>query len=107
MSLEGDLVIQLAHFKVNLTGWWDRRRQTPGRIAVILIWAASAALGQSPPGWRFWSARDGMAESYVRSMASDRSGNLWAVHGTGTNGVSVNDGYGVSVLTSPGHFARV
>ena len=71
--------------------------------------AATLAAGWSLPaqdaaGWRFWGAQDGLPESFVSSVAADRAGTLWSIHGT--SGMSRMDGYSVDTKIQALRFPR-
>src|SRR5258708_4023503 len=50
--------------------------------------------------WRFWTAADGLKESYSRSLSLGAGGRVWVRHGAAF-GVSVLDGYAVTQVPEP------
>lgn len=52
------------------------------------------ALSQSRLAWRFWTANEGLAESYVKNISQDAEGRIWFSLGT-LGSFSVLDGYTV------------
>ena len=84
----------------------NRLQPTPwiGRLLLAAVLASAGRLpAQSVPGWRFWSAQDGLPESFINSFAVDPAGRVWSVHGS--SGMSRMDGYsvdpGIPALKSP------
>ncbi|MGH9664524.1 MAG: ligand-binding sensor domain-containing protein, partial [Bryobacteraceae bacterium] len=77
------------------------------RIAALLVLTAMAGFSQDPPLWRFWDARDGLPETYTRSIGLDGQGRIWTNHGTAVDQFGVNDGYRVRSVPVPGNFATV
>jgi len=61
-------------------------------LAVAIVSAGSLS-AQDAAGWRYWGAEDGLPESFANSVATDRAGTVWQIHGT--SGMSRMDGYSV------------
>jgi diguanylate cyclase (GGDEF)-like protein len=76
------------------------------RIATIVAFTAFA-FGQTPPLWRFWDIRDGLVETFSQTLAVGPQGEVWSSHGESAWRISVNDGYGIRYVVSPGPDARV
>ena len=62
-----------------------------------LLACAFPASAQQPEKWRFWTAADGMRESYTYSLSVDAAGRVWARHGAVPE-MSLLDGYTVARL---------
>src|ERR1017187_9007574 len=65
---------------------------------ILLLALPLAAHGQM--GWRFWTAADGMAESYSQSVGIAPDGTAWIRHGQ-VSTMSVLNGYSVSQIAEP------
>src|SRR5437764_3634091 len=65
-----------------------------------LIWIISPAFSQVRTDWRFWTAEDGLKESYSRKISLGASGRVWVRHGA-VPGISVLDGYAVAQVLEP------
>jgi ligand-binding sensor domain-containing protein len=61
---------------------------------VCLAAFASGAFCQSRLAWRFWTANEGLAESYVKNISRDAEGRIWFSLGV-LGSFSVLDGYTV------------
>ena len=60
---------------------------------VAAFLAASSVSAQDGSGWRYFTAQDGLPESFVNSIAAGADGAVWSAHGT--SGLSRMDGYSV------------
>jgi signal transduction histidine kinase/CheY-like chemotaxis protein/sugar lactone lactonase YvrE len=69
------------------------------RVFLLLI-APFALTAYGQTGWRFWTAGDGLVESYVKTVAVAPDGTVWARHGQ-VSAMSVLDGYSVSRIPEP------
>jgi signal transduction histidine kinase/CheY-like chemotaxis protein/ligand-binding sensor domain-containing protein len=80
------------------------RGLTPGWLnflaALAGLLSPPAALPQTQLNWRFWTASDGLQESFVRNIGSGPDGHIWVRHGA-VDKMSVLDGYGVTLLPEP------
>src|SRR5260221_13227630 len=76
-----------------------RVRNFPAAALVSLLCPPSA-LPQTLFDWRFWTAADGLEESFVRNVARGRDGRLWVRHGA-VDKMSILDGYGVVRIPEP------
>ena len=65
----------------------------PQWLALAILACGWNLPAQSANGWRFWSAKDGLPESFVNSIAADPAGLIWSIHGS--SGISRMDGYSV------------
>src|ERR1035441_2131716 len=65
---------------------------------ILLLALPLAVYGQM--GWRFWTAADGMAESYSQSVGIAPDGTAWIRHGQ-VSAMSVLNGYSVSQIAEP------
>jgi ligand-binding sensor domain-containing protein len=65
-----------------------------------LICAVTPAFSQQHTPWRFWTAADGLRESYSRSLSLGATGRVWVRHGA-ARGVTVLDGYSVTQVPEP------
>jgi hypothetical protein len=61
---------------------------------VVSVFLQPASFGQSRSDWQFWTAADGLKESYSRKMSIGADGRLWVRHGA-VGAISVLDGYTV------------
>src|SRR5882724_7145495 len=64
---------------------------------ILLAGAVSYCSAQSRNDWRFWTAADGLKESYSRRMSIGADGRLWVRHGA-VDGLSVLDGYSIALV---------
>jgi hypothetical protein len=71
-----------------------------------LLLAAPGAFAQSRSDWHFWTAADGLKESYSRKMSIGADGRLWVRHGAVT-GISILDGYTVTGIPDPRRGATI
>src|SRR5260370_20848333 len=73
-----------------------------GILALVstLVCVVTPALSQHHMPWRFWTATDGLRESYSRSISLGATGRVWVRHGA-AGGVSVLDGYSVTQVPEP------
>jgi signal transduction histidine kinase/ligand-binding sensor domain-containing protein/ActR/RegA family two-component response regulator len=69
-----------------------RIRMLSAILAAVFLTPES--FGQSRSDWHFWTAADGLKESYSRRMSIGEDGRLWVRHGA-VNAMSVLDGYTV------------
>jgi len=60
----------------------------------LLFGAPCAFSQQGSPEWRFWTQKDGLAESSIRCVASAPDGRIWVRHGAVAS-MAVLDGYKV------------
>lgn len=67
---------------------------------------AVPGFAQSRSDWHFWTAADGLKESYSRKMSIGADGRLWVRHGA-VNAMSVLDGYTVTGVPEPREGARI
>jgi hypothetical protein len=56
--------------------------------------------GEINAAWRFWTAEDGLAESYTRKIAIGVDGRVRLRHGA-VSSMSVLDGYRISLVPEP------
>src|SRR5579884_4335710 len=78
-------------------------RRTLKKSWLVLLWhvfVLSAAFGQDPGSWRFWTVTDRLRESYLRSLAVDPNGRVWMRHGS-VSTMSEFNGYSVDALADP------
>jgi signal transduction histidine kinase/DNA-binding response OmpR family regulator len=75
-----------------------------GFTLVVTLIASWSLRAQDTSGWQFWSAMDGLPESFVNSSAADPAGTIWSIHGT--SGMSRMDGYSVDRKIPPLRFPR-
>ncbi len=69
------------------------KRKLLGAIAALCLATSGAA--QSRNDWRFWTAADGLRESYSRRISVSADGRVWIRHGS-VSSMSVMDGYAVA-----------
>src|SRR5882672_496511 len=83
-------------------GWRGLRTGVRNFLAAALVslLCPEFALPQSQFDWRFWTAADGLEESFVRNMARGREGCIWVRHGA-VDKMSILDGYGVMRIPEP------
>jgi signal transduction histidine kinase/CheY-like chemotaxis protein len=62
--------------------------------AAVFVFLTPESYCQSRSDWHFWTAADGLKESYSRRMSIGADGRLWVRHGAVT-AMSVLDGYSV------------
>ncbi len=86
----------MSHIAAKLPAWRFVLATT-----MIAGWSLPA---QDAAGWRSWGAADGLPESFVNSVAADRAGTLWSIHGT--SGMSRMDGYSVDTKIRALRFPR-
>lgn len=65
-----------------------------------LVCLCSPAFSQVRTDWRFWTASDGLAESYSRSISIGAGGRVWVRHGA-VSSLSILDGYTVTQVPEP------
>ncbi len=70
------------------------------RIGLFVLLATPGLFAQSQSDWRFWTAKDGLKESYSRKMSLGADGRLWVRHGA-VSSISVLDGYKVTAIPEP------
>jgi signal transduction histidine kinase/CheY-like chemotaxis protein len=68
--------------------------------AAVLLSTIPGSFAQSRSDWHFWTASDGLKESYSRRMSIGSDGRLWVRHGA-VSSMSVLDGYKVSGVPDP------
>jgi len=68
--------------------------------AVALLFASRGSFAQSRSDWHFWTAADGLKESYSRKLSLSADGRLWVRHGAVT-AMSVLDGYTIAGVPEP------
>jgi len=68
--------------------------------AAVLLLTARGSFAQSRSDWHFWTAADGLKESYSRKMSIGADGRLWVRHGA-VNAMSVLDGYSIAGIPEP------
>src|SRR5260370_26985836 len=68
--------------------------------AIVLLLAVPGAFAQSRLDWRFWTASDGMPESYVRKLSRGPDGRIWIRNGV-VDSMSILDGYGITQIPEP------
>ena len=73
--------------------------------ALVLLLACNS-WAQEAHRWRYWSALDGLGESYCASVTVSSDGKVWVNHGD-VNVMSVLNGYGVTNIPSPGRDVSV
>jgi signal transduction histidine kinase/CheY-like chemotaxis protein/ligand-binding sensor domain-containing protein len=66
--------------------------------ALAALWPVLAN-GQDT-AWRYWTAADGMAETYTHTLNIDPEGRVWARHGA-VESMSILDGYRVTRVSEP------
>ena len=69
-------------------------------LVSTLVLVVTPAFAQHHMPWRFWTAADGLKESYSRSLSLGAGGRVWVRHGAAF-GVSVLDGYSVTQIPEP------
>jgi len=75
-------------------------------LSAVLFAGALAVNAQQPEKWRFWTAADGLRESYTYSLSQDPADRVWARHGA-VHEMSVFNGYTVSRLPEPRDGERI
>ena len=73
----------------------------------MLVLLAVAAIAQNGPSWRFWDSQDGLPGTYTQGLDMDSRGQVWSIHGGAPPRISINDGYTVRTIESPGRSTRV
>src|SRR5258708_3134242 len=68
--------------------------------ALILLLTEPNAFSQSRLDWRFWTASDGLPESFVRKLSKGPDGRIWIGKGV-VGSMSILDGYGVTLIPEP------
>ena len=68
--------------------------------ALLLLLTAPNAFSQSRLDWRFWTASDGLPESFVRKLSKGPDGRIWIRNG-GVGSMSILDGYSVTLIPEP------
>jgi hypothetical protein len=68
--------------------------------ATAVLLATPGSFAQSRSDWHFWTAVDGLKESYSRKMSIGADGRLWVRHGA-VSAMSVLDGYRVAEVPEP------
>ena len=71
----------------------------PYRVFAFLLFAMPL-LAADPPLWRFWTAAEGLPESYTFRVSVSPNHQVWARHGS-IKFMSVLDGYSVTKLPEP------
>jgi signal transduction histidine kinase/CheY-like chemotaxis protein/ligand-binding sensor domain-containing protein len=84
------------------SGDFKLKRRVTVRVGALLVLSATAAAAQINPAWRFWDGQDGLPATYTQSLGVDSHGLLWAIHGGAPPRISINDGYTVRTIASPG-----
>ena len=79
---------------------------TGGHILVLALACALQLGAQDSERWRYWTASDGLRESYSYSLSLDPGGKAWVRHGA-VNEMSVLDRYGVVRLPEPRSGERI
>src|SRR5437868_479582 len=77
-------------------------------LACILVWLPMTALvrGQEQHSWRYWTAADGLNETYSISLSVSANGQICVRHGA-VPFMSVLDGYSVSKVRDPREAQRI
>jgi signal transduction histidine kinase/ActR/RegA family two-component response regulator len=75
-------------------------------LAAFAAAVPHCALAADEPGWRFWTAADGLQESYSYSVSTGPDGRVVVRHGA-VPALSVLDGYGVSRVPDLRNTARI
>ena len=70
------------------------------RRALAFLLLTTPLLAADPPLWRFWTAADGLPESYTFRVSVGPNHQVWARHGS-IKFMSVLDGYAVTKLPEP------
>src|ERR1700693_1494535 len=91
MSIGGPSFVRLC--------WWLRARFVLA-AALVLLPLEPTAFSQSRLDWRFWTASDGLPESFVRKLSKGPDGSIWIRNGV-VGSMSILDGYGVTVIPEP------
>jgi len=69
-------------------------------VTAALLFATPCSYGQARSDWRFWTAADGLKESYSRKMSIGADGRVWVRHGA-VSSISVLDGYTIAQVPEP------
>ncbi|MGH9718926.1 MAG: ATP-binding protein [Bryobacteraceae bacterium] len=67
---------------------------------LLMLMAALPIFSQVEPGWRFWTARDGLPESYSRVIGSDPAHGAWVRCGNVKSMIALN-GYSITPVPEP------
>jgi diguanylate cyclase (GGDEF)-like protein len=82
-------------------------RSTGAAICLAISLGFSSAVAASAASdWRFWNKTDGLAESVVFGLTSDRMGRVLVKFGAVSN-IAVLDGYQVSRIPAPYVYGRI
>src|SRR5580704_17860735 len=68
--------------------------------ALVLLLTEPNAFSQSRLDWRFWTASDGLPESFVRKLSKGPDGSIW-IRSVVVGSMSILDGYGVTLIPEP------
>ncbi len=68
--------------------------------ALVLLLTEPNAFSQSRLDWRFWTASDGLPESFVRKLSKGPDGRIWIRNGV-VSSMSILDGYSVTLIPEP------
>jgi signal transduction histidine kinase/ligand-binding sensor domain-containing protein/ActR/RegA family two-component response regulator len=77
-------------------GHWARYVLAAALIALL----TEPAFPQSKLDWRFWTAADGLPESFVRKLSKGPDGRIWIRNGV-VGSMSILDGYSVTRIPEP------
>src|ERR1700676_4810420 len=79
-----------------------RERWTRHVLAAALLLLLAARTPSLNPGldWRFWTASDGLPESFVRKLSRGPDGRIWIRNGSVAS-MSILDGYSVPLIPEP------
>ena len=69
-------------------------------LPALLLLLTAPLPAQVQAGWRFWSAPDGLTETYCRTLGVTPGGSVWVRHGAVAS-MSVLDGYTVTRIQEP------
>ncbi len=75
-------------------------------LLFICVFLSGSAWSQKSPYWRFWTAEDGLGESFSSSVTISHNGNIWVNHGD-IEHITRLDGYIVHNILSPGTDVKV
>jgi len=79
-------------------------RGVAGRL-VLAAFLPRRACGDDERMWRYWTAADGLPETFTAALTVTPNGQVWARHGA-VSWMSVLDGYGVTLIPENRLFAR-
>ena len=68
--------------------------------ALALLLTQPLAFSQSRLDWRFWTASDGLPESFVHKISKGPDGRIWIRNGA-VGSMSILDGYGITRIPEP------